>query len=107
MDQSNGKPAQPAVEAEEGQRLDLHDHVTLTLEDGSERKFEVVGVLEDDDDNGYAVAYDETNDEYIVTDDFGNLLDDDELAQEILDNYQDFNEEAQSSEAPAPPQEQA
>jgi hypothetical protein len=95
VEQPNGKPAEPAEQVEAGdEKLDLHDHLLITMDDGTERKFEIVGVLEDDEDRGYAVAYDEATDEFIVTDDEGNLLEDDELAQEILDSYQVFSEES-------------
>jgi len=57
------------------------------MEDGSELKFEVVGLVEDDEGNSYAVCYNDTGDEFVVTDEFGDLLDDEELAQEILDDF--------------------
>ena len=57
------------------------------MEDGSELRFEVVGLVEDDEGNGYAVCYNEQSDEFAVTDAYGDLLDDDDLAQEILDDF--------------------
>jgi hypothetical protein len=57
------------------------------MEDGSELRFEVVGLVEDDENNAYAVCYNDTADEFVVTDQFGDLLDDEELAQEILDDF--------------------
>ncbi len=57
------------------------------MEDGSELKFEVVGLVEDDEGHAYAVCYNETSDEFVVTDQFGDLLDDEDLAQEILDDF--------------------
>jgi hypothetical protein len=46
-----------------------------------------VGLVEDDENNAYAVCYSEKDDEFVVTDHLGTLLDDDELAQEILDDF--------------------
>ena len=57
------------------------------MEDGSQLKFEVVGLVEDDEGHAYAVCYNDTDDEFVVTDDVGELLDDEELAQEILDDF--------------------
>jgi hypothetical protein len=57
------------------------------MEDGSELRFEVVGLVEDDENNAYAVCYNDASDEFVVTDQFGDLLDDEELAQEILDDF--------------------
>jgi hypothetical protein len=71
------------------------------MEDGSELRFEVVGLVEDDEGNAYAVCYNEQSDDFVVTDQFGELLDDDELAQEILDDFFVLAEES------SPPEEQA
>jgi hypothetical protein len=49
--------------------------------------FEVVGLVEDEENNAFAVCYNEAGDEFVVTDAFGDLLDDEELAQEILDDF--------------------
>jgi hypothetical protein len=57
------------------------------MEDGSALRFEVVGLVEDDEGNTYAVCYNEQSDEFAVTDQFGDLLEDEELAQEILDDF--------------------
>jgi len=43
--------------------------------------------VEDDEDHSFAVAYSEAADEFVVTDDCGKLLEDDALAQEILDDF--------------------
>ncbi len=43
--------------------------------------------MEDDENNAFAVCYSEKADEFVVTDATGTLLDDDELAQEILDDF--------------------
>ncbi len=71
----------------EKQPLDLKDILELHMEDGSQLKFEVVGLVEDDEGHSYAVCYNDAGDEFVVTDDFGDLLDDEELAQEILDDF--------------------
>ncbi|HEY4442434.1 MAG TPA: hypothetical protein VGN14_18415 [Candidatus Elarobacter sp.] len=57
------------------------------MEDGTELRFEVVGLVEDDENNAYAVCYNEGSDEFVVTDAFGDLLEDEDLAQEILDDF--------------------
>ena len=75
--------------------LDLRDVVVVTRDDGSETRFEVVGIVEDDDDNSFAVCYAETSDEFIVTDEAGELLQDEELAQEILDDFFVLAEESE------------
>jgi hypothetical protein len=61
--------------------------LVIETTDGKQLEFEVVGLVEDDEDNAYAVCYSEAADEFVVTDAVGTLLDDDELAQEILDDF--------------------
>ena len=73
----------------------------LHLEDGSTVNFEVVGLVEDDEENAYAVCYNEANDEFVVTDQFGELLDDEDLAQEILDDFFVLAEESSPPEGGA------
>ncbi len=80
--------------------LELSETLYIETKDGGELPFEVVGILEDPDDgSSYAVLMHEPQDEeaeseFIVTDLEGNLLEDDELAQEILDEFLVFAEEA-------------
>jgi hypothetical protein len=80
--------------------LELSEILMIETKDGSELPFEVVGILEDPDDGtSYAVLMHEPKDEeaeseFIVTDLEGNLLEDDALAQEILDEFLVFAEEA-------------
>ncbi len=62
--------------------------------DGKKLEYEIVGIVEDEEQNGYAVAYSDAVDEFIVTDDMGALLADEELAQEILDDFRVFSEES-------------
>ncbi len=71
------------------------------MEDGTALRFEVVGLVEDDEGNAYAVCYNDVNDEFVVTDQIGDLLEDEDLAQEILDDFFVLAEES------APPEEQA
>jgi hypothetical protein len=59
----------------------------IETNDGQSLEFEVVGLVEDDENNAYAVCYSESADEFVVTDETGRLLDNDELAQEILDDF--------------------
>jgi uncharacterized protein YrzB (UPF0473 family) len=79
--------------------LELSEVLYIQTKDGAEMPFEVVGILEDPDDGtSYAVlmheAHEEGEGEFIVTDLEGNLVDDEELAQEILDEFLVFAEEA-------------
>ncbi|BDE06364.1 hypothetical protein WPS_16400 [Vulcanimicrobium alpinum] len=71
------------------------------MEDGTQHAFEVVGLVEDDENNAYAVCYNDKADEFVVTDQFGELLDDDDLAQEILDDFFVLAEESSPPEEPA------
>jgi uncharacterized protein YrzB (UPF0473 family) len=79
--------------------LELSEVLYIETKDGTELPFEVVGILEDPDDgSSYAVLMHEPKDEgeseFIVTDLEGNLLEDEDLAQEILDEFLVFAEEA-------------
>ncbi|HUA09176.1 MAG TPA: hypothetical protein VMA98_07880 [Candidatus Acidoferrales bacterium] len=80
--------------------LELSEVLYIETKDGGELPFEVVGILEDPDDgSSYAVLMHEPQDddgesEFIVTDLEGNLLEDETLAQEILDEFLVFAEEA-------------
>jgi uncharacterized protein YrzB (UPF0473 family) len=87
--------------------LELREVLHVETKDGKELAFEVVGVLEDPDDGtSYAVLLHEGKDgedeEFIVTDMEGNLLDDDDLAQEVLDEFLLFAEEAGDEETQKP-----
>lgn len=80
-------------------RLDVSEVVTLKAPDGEELEFSVVALLEDEEDGtSYAVLLheggDEEEDSFIVTDPYGELLEDDALAQEVLDDYLLFAEQA-------------
>ena len=87
--------------------LELSETILIETKDGTELEFEVVGILEDPDDGkSYAVLVhepegaeengddEEDESEFIVTDLDGNILEDEELAQEILDEFLVFAEEA-------------
>ena len=67
--------------------LELRDILVIETNDGQSLEFEVVGLVEDDENHAYAVCYSEKADEFVVTDEAGNLLSNDELAQEILDDF--------------------
>jgi hypothetical protein len=69
------------------QTLELRDVLVIQTTDDKQLEFEVVGLVEDEENNAYAVLYCEQEDEFVVTDDKGNLLEDDDLAQEILDDF--------------------
>ncbi len=93
--------------------LELSEVLYIETKDGKQLPFEVVGILEDPEakvsyavlahepEDGEAEAADEADGdhahdgrEFIVTDLEGNLVDDDELAQEVLDEFLLFAEEA-------------
>ncbi|MEO6913695.1 MAG: hypothetical protein ABI182_06735 [Candidatus Baltobacteraceae bacterium] len=67
--------------------LELRDVLVIETTDQKKMDFEVVGLVEDDESNTYAVCYCEKDDEFVVTDIKGTLLADDDLAQEILDDF--------------------
>lgn len=77
-------------------RIELQDRIVVetTLESAAadappeQLEFEVVGIVEDADSTSqYAVCYSERADEFIVTNEVGELLDDDALAQDILADF--------------------
>jgi hypothetical protein len=83
--------------------LELSDVLCIRTNDGAELQFTVVGILEDPDDGtSYAVLMPQTADDAdpeeegqaIVTDLHGNLIEDDDLAQEILEDFLDVVDES-------------
>lgn len=79
-------------------RIELQDRIVVETRPESatqdapaeEYEFEVVGIVEDAESTAqYAVCYSERADEFIVTNEVGELLDDDTLAQEILGDFLD------------------
>ena len=89
-------------EGDEGGPLELRDILVIETNDGQSLEFEVVGLVEDDENNAYAVCYSEKADEFVVTDEAGTLLDDDDLAQEILDDFFVLAEESGPEENEPP-----
>jgi hypothetical protein len=90
----------PTGEAPSGP-LELGEILYIETKDGTQLAFEVVCILEDPDEGkSFAVLMheppgeDEEDREFIVTDLDGNLVEDDALAQEILDEFMVFAEEA-------------
>ena len=74
--------------------------MSVETTDGRTLEFEVVGVVEDEEGLGYAVCYSEPADEFVVTDTQGELLEDADLAQEILDEFlAQADESAEEGEA--------
>jgi hypothetical protein len=80
------------------QALELRDVLVIKTNEDKQLEFEVVGLVEDDENNAYAVLYCETEDEFVVTNAKGDLLEDDELAQEILDDFFVLAEESGGGE---------
>jgi hypothetical protein len=68
-------------------KVELRDVLVIETTDDKKFEFEVVGLVEDDENHGFAVAYSQEADEFVVTDENGKLLEDDDLAQEILDDF--------------------
>ena len=81
-----------------GVPLDLRESFVIETKDGRELEFEVVGLVEDEDKTTYAVAYSEEDDEFVVTTATGAIIEDDELAQEILDDFFALAEETEREE---------
>ncbi|HEV3092819.1 MAG TPA: hypothetical protein VGX91_15395 [Candidatus Cybelea sp.] len=82
--------------------LELQEVLHIETSDGESLQFEVVGILEDPDSGtSYAVLLHEPEGEeeeqFIVTDLAGNLVNDDELAQEVLDEFLTYACEAEES----------
>ena len=79
------------TDGESGQalrNLELKDVLVIkTTGEDKELEFEVVGLVEDEEHNAFAVLYCEPQDEFVVTDAQGSLLTDEALAQEILDDF--------------------
>jgi len=80
-----------STDGESGQAqrdLELRDVLVIkTTGDDKQLEFEVVGLVEDEEHKSFAVLYCEPEDEFVVTDAQGNLLQDEDLAQEILDDF--------------------
>jgi len=84
--------------------LELNETLTIETSDGTWLPFEVVGILEDSEDGvSYAVLRrepsDAAEDEFIVTDAEGNLVQDEELAQGVLDDFLALAEEGEDRAA--------
>jgi hypothetical protein len=92
MSSSNGESSQPHAP------LELQEVLYVETHDGAKLPFEVVGILEDPEAGAsYAVLLhepEEGDEEFIVTDLEGNLLENDKLAQEILDDFLAYATEA-------------
>jgi hypothetical protein len=82
-----------------GDKIQLQESVVVETVEGQRIEFEVVGLVEDDEHHEYAVCYCEETDEFVVTDAGGNLLADNELAQEILDDFFVLAEESSPEES--------
>ena len=91
MSSSNGESSQTA-------KLELRDVLVIQTTDDNQLEFEVVGLVEDDEQNTFAVCYCEKEDEFVVTNATGELLSDDDLAQEILDDFFVLAEESAPEE---------
>ena len=86
-------------DAGKSQSLELRDVLVIQTTDEKQLEFEVVGLVEDEENHTYAVLYCEQEDEFVVTNEKGDLLEDDDLAQEILDDFFVLAEESGSEGA--------
>lgn len=91
MPSNNGESAQTG-------KLELRDVLVIQTNDDKQLEFEVVGLVEDEEQQTYAVCYCEKEDEFVVTNATGELLSDDDLAQEILDDFFVLAEESAPEE---------
>lgn len=95
MSSSNGESAMPHAP------LEVSEVLYIETADGASLAFQVVGILEDPQERrSYAVLLhepDEGEDQFIVTDLAGNLLENDRLAQEILDDFMTYAQESDDS----------
>ncbi|MFY9630543.1 MAG: hypothetical protein WAJ94_02940 [Candidatus Cybelea sp.] len=99
MSSSNGESSSPHAP------LELQDILQIQTKEGTSLPFEVVGILEDPDEgHSYAVLLhepenDPENEQFIVTDAAGNLLENEQLAQEILDDFIAYAQEDEGGES--------
>ena len=95
IDAQNGGKPEGREELVGTDRVELSDVLVFEPGEGQKLEFEVVGLVEDPDDKiTYAIAYSESADDFVVTDAFGKLLEDKELAAEILEDFRVFAEES-------------
>jgi hypothetical protein len=91
MPSSNGESGMPHAP------LELQEELYIETQDGTSLRFEVVGILEDPQERvSYAVLVhepEEGDEQFIVTDLDGKLLEDDKLAQEILNDFLAYAED--------------
>ncbi len=83
--------------------MELSEVLHVQTSDGASYDFEVVGILEDPDAaTSYAVLWSEGagngEGQFIVTDSAGNILEDEDLAQRVLDEFLEYAEEEHGNE---------
>lgn len=80
--------------------LDLRDTVFLSTQKGDEIEFSVVALLEDErSKQTFAVLLNDPDDgeeRFIVTDAYGALIENDDLAQQVLDDYLQYDASEES-----------
>lgn len=86
--------------------MELSEVLHIQTSDGASYDFEVVGIVEDPDaEASYAVlrhqGTDNGEEHFIVTDSAGNILQDEDLAQQVLDEFLDFAEEEHGGAEPS------
>jgi hypothetical protein len=91
IDARNGETSEPVGTG----KIDLEDTLVIETTDGQRHEYEVVSLVSDPEtDTVYGVAYNEVSDNFIVTDDVGNMIEDQELANEIIRDFETFAEES-------------
>jgi len=87
-------------------RVELEDTIVVASRSASapdaplrELEFEVVALIgEDEAEPKYAVCYCESADEFMVADIFGKLIEDEALAQEVLNGFLEHADDAQAGD---------
>ena len=98
MSSANGESERPTGP------LELSEVLHIQTNDGTSLPFEVVGILEDPDEGtSYAVLLHEPSEQaegqFIVTDLAGNLVENEALAQEVVDDFLVFAEDGDDGRA--------
>ncbi len=84
----------------DAENVDLHETIVVETTDGRRLEFEVVGLVDDPETRRqFAIGYSEEEDEFVVLDSLGNLLPDEDLAQDVLDSFLLLTEESSAEDS--------
>ncbi len=91
MATNNGEPQSGETSAE----FELPESMTAETEDGRTVTFKLVGVLSDEETSEtFAIWENPDDEEFLVTDGLGNVIEDRDLASDIVDDFLEQAEEA-------------